>query len=210
MTWAKYGTEFFDQLTEYRLPDALDDACQLTHTQAIHYLYSTEGMDLTFGKKSLRRFASSSQAEAAAAELVRRGVWKDLGDAYEVVHHGDVVRQSLGYQLHEREQAKHRKRKQRAKADAPTVTPTVTRDVTGDVLRTQTDSQTGNQPARTGRSSEPREASHQQSQPAAEVTHHENPNAPVDTWEVAPIPGSDPGPRRTTQSFAQRFGAMPR
>ena len=31
MTWAKYGTEFFDQLVDAAFAPELDDACQLTH-----------------------------------------------------------------------------------------------------------------------------------------------------------------------------------
>lgn len=148
MTWAKYGTEFFDQLAEFDLPADMDDVCQLTHTQVLHYLYSTEDMSATFLKKNLRRIASSSQAEAAGKILASFGVWADLGNKYEIIHHADVFRQSLGYQEGQRESARNRKRNERAKKkgsspDGPGGGVDVTEDVTRDVLETQTDRQTG-------------------------------------------------------------------
>lgn len=159
MTWAKYGTEYFDQLAEYDFPPALDDACQLTHTQVLHYLYSTEDLGAAFLKKNLRRIASSTRCEEAAAELVTAGAWADRGNKYEIVHHVDVFRQSLGYQLREREKAAGRKRNQRAREkeggpDGPPGGSDVTGDVTRDVLRTQTDSQSDIQPGQSSSSGE--------------------------------------------------------
>ena len=145
MTWAKYGTEFFDQLAEFDFPADLDDACQLVHTQALHYLYSTEDMGASFLKKNLRRIVSSTRAEDAARALVSAGAWEDQGNRYKVLHHEDVFRQSLGYQMKEREGARNRKRKSRAKEGGGPDGPkgsNVTGDVTRDVLRTQTDRQT--------------------------------------------------------------------
>lgn len=157
MTWAKYGTEFFDQLAEFDFPTEIDDACQLVHTQALHYLYSTEEMEASFLKKNLRRIVSSPKAEQAAQALVMAGAWESVGNRYRVRHHEEVFRQSLGYQVGNREGARNRKRKERSakKGGGPPgperegVTQNVTRDVTPDVLQAQTDRQTAldNQPS---------------------------------------------------------------
>lgn len=149
MTWAKYGTEFFDQLVDADFRADLDDAAMLTHTQALHYLYSVESMSMTFKKSVLRRFATSPKAGEAAEELVRKGLWADHESAYEVLHHEDVFRQSLGYQMRERDRSKKAKRKQREKdSSEPTaneVTHEGTHDVTRDGMRPQTDRQSFNQ-----------------------------------------------------------------
>ena len=147
MTWAKYGTEFFDQLAEFDFPAELDDACQLVHTQALHYLYSTEDMGASFLKKNLRRIVSSAQADDAARALVKAGVWEDQGNRYKVLHHEDVFRQSLGYQLKERKRskesmAKKRDREKTGGPGGPGGGVDVTQDVTRNVMRSQTDSQT--------------------------------------------------------------------
>ncbi|MCK1804076.1 hypothetical protein MTQ12_13625 [Brevibacterium sp. R8603A2] len=144
MTWAKYGTEFFDQLVDASFPDDLDDACQLTHTQALHYLYSVEAMDMTFPKNALPRFATSRKAEAAARILSDRGIWEDRGSRYKVLHHEDIFRQSLGYQLKERVRSKEAMRKRRGKGPDGNPPPGVTQDVTRHVMRTQSDSHSAN------------------------------------------------------------------
>ena len=159
MTWAKYGTEYFDQLAEYDFPPALDDACQLTHTQVLHYLYSTEDLGAAFLKKNLRRIASSSRCEEAAAALVTAGAWADRGNKYEIVHHVEVFRQSLGYQLNKREKEAERKRNQRAREkgggpDGPSGGSDVTGDVTRDVLTAQSVSQSDIQPGQSSSSGE--------------------------------------------------------
>lgn len=155
MTWAKYGTEFFDQLVDAAFTPELDDACQLTHAQAIHYLYSVESMTLSFPKRALRRFATSTRAEDAAAELVRRGLWIDHGATYEVAHHEGVIRQSLGYQIKERDRSRKAKATKRAQAPTSTdVTRDGTQDVTRDGMRPQTARQPYNQSYDEGRSSE--------------------------------------------------------
>lgn len=119
MTWTKLGNEFFDQLANMDFPDELDDACQLTHTQAIHYLYSVEEQALTFRKSLLPRFATSPRATEAAEILSSIGAWADRGLKYEIVHHADVIRQSIGYQLKERDRKKNDQRRRRAKAGGP-------------------------------------------------------------------------------------------
>lgn len=141
MTWTKLGAEFFDELTDFEFPDDLDDACQLTHTQAIHFVYSTENADVSFPRKRLRRFATSSQAEAAAQALIAAGAWEMDGDRVRIIAHRNVVRQSLGFQQSKREKDRERQQKHRSAkaAKAPDVTP----DVTRDVAATQSVSQSG-------------------------------------------------------------------
>lgn len=169
MTWCKLGTEFFDQLVDSDFPADIDDACQLTHTQSLHYLYSVEAMDMRFKKSVLRRFATSSKSVEAAHALVKAGVWADHGNEYEVIHHGDVFRHSLYAQQKKKEGNKERQRKYRARAaegdddnGGPTggqpgvtqeVTPSVARDVTRDVTDTA-DRQTDIQTAATEREAE--------------------------------------------------------
>ena len=148
MTWAKYGTEFYDQLVDCDFPEHLSDACMNTHAQAIHYLYSVESMDMTFPKARLHRFATSPKAQDAADILVRNGLWTTRGNRYEVIHHADVFRQSLAAQQTKKEGNKERKRRERARKnggdpDGPrgsNVTEDVTRDVTADTDRQTTSS----------------------------------------------------------------------
>lgn len=119
MTWAKYGAHFFDDLVNYDFPDELDDACQLTHTQAVHFVYSTESYDCSFPRKKLLRFATSARAQEAGNALVAAGVWEIVGTRVRLVHHREEIRQSLAAQNAKRERdriaaAKKRERTQKA------------------------------------------------------------------------------------------------
>lgn len=146
MTWTKLGTEFFDQLVDMDFPDDLDDACQLTHAQAIHYCYSVENMNLRFKKSTLPRFASSSRAELAAHALVKAGAWADHGKDYELIHHADVIRQSIAVQQRKRTTEKERMRRRRQGDPTTDVVPNVGSNVGANVgydgAPTQTDRQT--------------------------------------------------------------------
>lgn len=131
MTWTKLGSEFFDDCAEA----GLSDAAVRTHLEAIGYLYGQENYNLTLKKSTMGRWAGSDQREQASADLVAAGMWRDSGTEWTVVHHADVIRQSLTAQLKKREDDKEGKRKRRR---APVGT-----DVGSDVAATQTDSQTG-------------------------------------------------------------------
>lgn len=144
MTWTKLGTEFFDQLVAMDFPPDLDDACQLTHAQAIHFLYSIEAADHRFRKTALRRFATSPKATEAAEWLVKRGAWTDHGRDYEVTHHAEVFRQSLGYQLRERARVAQTKNRRANPPDPATATRSGTRTGTQNATRTATRSGTQN------------------------------------------------------------------
>ncbi|MGX6397562.1 hypothetical protein [Rothia kristinae] len=115
MTWAKYGAEFYAQMLDADFRSDLDDACQLTHGQVIHYLYMVESETMTIRKRVLPRVASSPKAMEAADELVRHGFWEDNGTSFTVVHHADVIRRSLADQARIREGNKVRQARRRAK-----------------------------------------------------------------------------------------------
>ena len=147
MTWTKFGTEFRDECAEA----ALSDAAFRTHVEAIMYLFGIESMDMRIQRRLVRKWAGSDHYQAAVDELVARGFWIVDGDDWRVVHHEDVFRQSLGYQLRERDRAKKamgKKRAAGAEADqpaasvTPSVTPSVTQSVTRNEMRTQSVSQT--------------------------------------------------------------------
>lgn len=135
MTWAKYGAHFFDDLVSYDFPDELDDACQLTHTQAVHFVYSTESYDCSFPKKKLQRFATSARAQEAGNALVAAGVWEVDGTRVRLVHHREEIRQSLAAQNAKRDRdriaaAKKREKSQKSLESPETQKP---REVVSDV-----------------------------------------------------------------------------
>lgn len=115
MTWRKTGSEFDDECANVEL----SDAAYRTHMEAIGFIYTVEAMPCTFAKSKIRRFASSDETTAAIKELVAHGFWRDLGDRFEVVHHADVIRQSLAAQAKKRDRDKrsqqaHRERQIKA------------------------------------------------------------------------------------------------
>lgn len=96
MTWAKFGTEYFDQLVTMLLAagvsEALEDACVRTAAEAQHYMFSRLGPReverdaINFPKRFLKKASDSPLRDDAAKELVRSGVWRDTGDRYEIIH----------------------------------------------------------------------------------------------------------------------------
>jgi hypothetical protein len=148
MTWPKFGSEFPDECAHH----GLSDAAFRTHVEAIVYLYRVEEYEMRIPKHLVRRFAGSSEWATAAADLVKVGFWRDDGNAYVVVHHGDVFRQSLAVQQKSRETSKRTSARHRAKRKVSTGTSA---DVTADLTRhvtTNTVSQTDKQPRRNGSS----------------------------------------------------------
>lgn len=91
----------------------LSDAAARTHFEAHMWLYELESGELRIPKRLVRSFAGSAEHESGVRELVSAGFWRDEGDAYAVVHHGDVHRQSLAAQLSHREKEKNRQRQKR-------------------------------------------------------------------------------------------------
>lgn len=133
MTWAKFGVEFFDQLADA----GLSDAAVRTHTEALHYLYRLEDMDMRIAKHLVRRFAGSAEWEQATKDLVAAKLWRDDGDAFVVEHHAEVFRSSLAVQLKHRDTERERQRRKRAR-DGADVGP----NVGSNVGATQTDRHT--------------------------------------------------------------------
>lgn len=132
MTWTKTGTEFPEECAR----DNLSDAAYRTHHEAVTWVSSVEQMSLRIPKRIVRRFAGSPDYQQACKELVELGYWRDhaADGEYQIVHHADTIRQSIGAQQAQRENAKQRQRKHRKKRDVTRDTPRdITRDVTGGV-----------------------------------------------------------------------------
>lgn len=111
MTWVKTGTEFPDDALDVEL----SDAAYRTHHEAVTWLYKVERNDCYISGAALRRFAGSPHAEIAVQELVALGWWRIHQQGYEVVHHGDVIRQSIAAQVKKREYDKKLAQQKRAK-----------------------------------------------------------------------------------------------
>ena len=133
MTWTKLGAEFGDECFKADL----SDAAFRTHAEAINWIYRVEQDSLRIPERQLRHFAGSDDYQKAVAELLDARFWRERADGYELVHHADVVRQSLAAQRAKRESDKARQRRHRAKSAkaGPDVTRDVTPDVTADVTR---------------------------------------------------------------------------
>jgi hypothetical protein len=109
--WPKYGTEFFPQCAE---ADLSSDAVR-THAEGIAYLYQVESRSLEIRRHRLRAVVFCADWEAAVAELVAKKFWKESPAGYRVVHHADVIRQSMAAQWNKRERDKKAQREKRAR-----------------------------------------------------------------------------------------------
>lgn len=140
VTWTKLGDEFWDETANA----GLSDAAARSHAEAISWLYRIESNDLIVKRGMLRRFAGTANPENAMAELVAVEFWCPVPDGWLLVHHADVVRQSLVAQ-----QAKRQRdlRAQRAKRSREHVSGGVSADVSADVSG-DTDRQTDRQQGR--------------------------------------------------------------
>jgi hypothetical protein len=114
VTWAKYGVEFFDQCADA----GLTSDGTLTHAEAIAWLYRCDRQDVTdvsIPAKAIRKFANCEHPEPAIAELVRVGFWAVTDSGYVLVHHAEVVSQSLMSQRIKREVNRRSQAKARAR-----------------------------------------------------------------------------------------------
>lgn len=139
MTWTKFGAEFFDDCANH----GLSDAAVRTHAEAIGWLYTVESVDLTIAKNVVRRFAGSENYADGIRDLLAVEFWCMQGAKYQVVHHADVIRQSLAAQQKKRsrdKQAQRDYRKRQGLSVVPDVSDDVSADVSGDAVR-QTDKQ---------------------------------------------------------------------
>ncbi|HEY1319560.1 MAG TPA: hypothetical protein VGF32_04905 [Streptosporangiaceae bacterium] len=112
MTWTKTGSEFSDECAAA----AISDSAYRTHHEAIGWLYQIEDTTLRIRKGLIRRFAGSDLWESAAKELADAGFWRDHGDAWEILHHADVIRQSIAAQQQKRDRDKRAQRGHRRRA----------------------------------------------------------------------------------------------
>jgi hypothetical protein len=112
MAWADYGTEFSDQCAEA----GLSDAAYRVHREAIDWLYRSEQSSCRIPKRIVSRLPGDRRRRVGALkELLNATFWKQFGDTFEVVHHAEVVRESLARQIHAREQARVRQQAKRAR-----------------------------------------------------------------------------------------------
>jgi len=140
VTWVKTGTEFPDDALDVELTDA----GYRTHHEAVTWLYKVERTDCYISAAALRRFAGSPHAEMAVQELVNLGWWRVHQQGYEVVHHGDVIRQSIAAQVKKREYDKKLAQRKRAKENPNPVVNDVSGDRRNDAVK-QTDKQAGSE-----------------------------------------------------------------
>lgn len=144
MTWRKTGEEFDNECAHV---DMSNDAYR-THMEGIGYLYSVGAMNCHIPKRRLPKILNSPTFTDDVRELVNHGFWVDRGDAYEVVHHGDVIRQSLHAQGKKRVRDKKaqqafRERQSQGRNSSDGTTD-VSADVSADVIA-DTDRQTDRQ-----------------------------------------------------------------
>lgn len=125
MTWAKYSTEYSDELANA----GLSDAAYRTHTEAIGWLYRVEDLKLRIPEHLLRRFAGSPDYETAVKELADAAFWRDRGNAWEIVHHADVIRSGIAAQQKKRDRDK---RAQQARRKRTAVSGDVSADISTD------------------------------------------------------------------------------
>lgn len=128
MTWTKFGSEFFPECLHH----GLTDAATRTHAEAIAYIYEVEEMSCTVPKRVVRTFAGSEQFGDGIEVLLSLEWWADRGDRWEVIHHADVIRQSLAAQQKQRATSKKTSARYREKkaTDDTDGTSEVTRHVT--------------------------------------------------------------------------------
>jgi hypothetical protein len=132
VTWAKFGAEYFDQCAEAGLTS---DAFRV-HTEAIGWLYRINRdnvKDLSIPDRSIRKFANVDEYDAAVAQLVRVGFWRDEGTHFVLVHHADVVKSSLVAQRAKLDRDRKAQQNRRAR---PNLKPGegVSADVSADVV----------------------------------------------------------------------------
>lgn len=140
MTWTKLGDEFTAECGNVEL----SDAAFRTHVELIAWLYRVEQMDLHIPKSRLSKVLESDHADSAMRELLAQGWYRSHDKHYELLHHADVVRQSIAAQQKARATSKRTSQKYREKQaqESADGSAEVTRHVTPNADR-QTDKQLG-------------------------------------------------------------------
>lgn len=96
-------------------------------------MYRIEDPKLRIPKHLIRRFAGSDDYDTAVKELAGAGFWRDRGDTWEIVHHGDVIRQGLQAQRQKRDRDKRAQAARRKRVSATPDPPDISGDVSADV-----------------------------------------------------------------------------
>lgn len=190
MTWRKTGMEFDHECADV----GLSNGAYRTHMEGIGYIYTAERTDCRIPKRNIRRVAGSETYAQDIRELIDHGFWVDRGDEYEVMHHGDVIRQSLAAQQKQRATSKKTSQKYRQKKAAEQASEQCpnpdsgTTDVTRHVPRhavSQSDIQTDKQQLEGGGDS-------------TTCVHGETNGAEIDPWtEQAVCPKCEANRRRS-------------
>lgn len=145
MTWTKTGTEFPGDCAAVEL----SDAAYRTHHEVIQWLYDREEYRCKIARHRVLKIAESEKAEAAIRELVAVGFWKDHGTELEVIHQGNVIRQSLHQQHTKQDRDRRAQQAKRNREKGPEegnpVSADISADVSGDTDR-QTDKQAVRKP----------------------------------------------------------------
>lgn len=124
MTWAKYGTEYFDKLVamlvDAGVSESLEDACVRTAAEVHHYMFSRLSLnavqrdEISIQKRFLAHACSSPLRDDAAKELVRSGVWRENGNGYDIVHGRSDIKGGISHQA--KKLASDRKAQQKARS----------------------------------------------------------------------------------------------
>jgi hypothetical protein len=100
MTWVRFD----DQFTIHRKVSSLSDAAYRLHTEGIFWA-ARNLTDGRIARDELRSVSGKGKPEMHAAELVRRGLWLETDDGWEI-HDYLSYQPSRSKVLHDREQKK--------------------------------------------------------------------------------------------------------
>ncbi len=121
MTWLKTSDDYPDDCARA----GLSDAAYRTHHEALSWTMRRETGG-AISVRDVRRFAETTDPDAAIAELVACGFWEPDDDGYRIVHHMD--HQPTPDELEQRRALRReRDRRYRARRLEQTTTPETTR-----------------------------------------------------------------------------------
>ena len=133
MTWLKLSDDFGDECAQADL----SDAAFRTHVEGLLWTMRRESAG-RLKDRDIRRFAESTEADRAVAELLKVGFWLDTGDGYVIEHHMEVQAQPEDLKRQRlvaaERQRRAREKKTKAALESTRVDPS-RRDDTRDVTR---------------------------------------------------------------------------
>lgn len=91
--WAKFDAGFAEAMTRA----GVSDAAFRTHVEANMWAYRNDGT-LVIPRRLLSRVANTSDPEDAAVELCDLGLWAQTPAGWLIVHHADVIQESIDAQ----------------------------------------------------------------------------------------------------------------